>query len=157
MAFRTRDGGKHWTVVAATGPVPRSSPAPSGLPRVGYVHTLFFSNHRDGWIGIDRGGYWSTTDGGATWKYAWSSSFRIGTDHAPSVGMLPSGFGWALEDNPSYGNTDHATTALYTTIDNGAHWREVYPLTTPTARSGLPTGAGVAPASPAPPRPSSTR
>jgi hypothetical protein len=124
--YRTQDGGQQWTEVATTGTLPAKSHR-SGLPTVGFVHTLFFASQSDGWIGVDRGGYWRTTDGGATWHYAWSSAFRIGSDRAPSVGMLGTGFGWAVEANPFFGTADHAPTALYVTTDKGNHWREVYP------------------------------
>ena len=125
MVFRTQNGGRTWNAVATTGP--GWSAGQSGLPLVGYVHDLFFLDPRDGWIGIDRGGYFATTDGGSTWHYVWSSAFPIGTDHAPSVGMLSSGFGWAVANNPNYGSDSDAVTALYTTENRGRSWRLVYP------------------------------
>lgn len=127
--YRTVDGGQHWTVAATTGPIggTPNSPTPtvnSGLPIVGYLHYLYFGNALDGWIGIDRSGFFDTTDGGSTWHYAWSSTFPIGTDYAPSLGMLASGFGWLVEtDMKGNGAT---LTSLYTTADNGGKWTEVY-------------------------------
>ncbi len=122
--YATSDGGVHWKAVATTRRLGAAGPSPtdSGLNREGYPHALFFLNRKDGWFAVDNGGYFATTDGGVNWHSVWFATFPPGYN-APSVGMLRSGFGWAVTNaNPkALGN------ALYVTHDHGAHWHEVYP------------------------------
>lgn len=124
--YRTINDGQHWTLVSS---VITGSGLPqkyvTGLPLTGYVHTLFFANAQDGWLGIDRVGFFATSDGGATWQYAWSSAFPPGADIVSSVGMLPSGSGWVVETNMK--GSGATLTDLYTTEDHGATWKDVYP------------------------------
>lgn len=57
---RTADGGRTFTRL----------PAPKGLPTEGTNPTLRFANARDGfiWVPSDWGAFWSSHDGGASWR-----------------------------------------------------------------------------------------
>jgi photosystem II stability/assembly factor-like uncharacterized protein len=57
---RTADGGRNFTRIAA----------PRGLPIQGTNPTLRFADARDGfvWVPFGWGSFWSTHDGGATWR-----------------------------------------------------------------------------------------
>ena len=56
----TTDGGESFTRM----------PAPAGLPREGTNPTLRFADPRDGflWVPFSSGAFWSTNDGGKTWR-----------------------------------------------------------------------------------------
>lgn len=57
---RTVDGGWSFT----------RTPAPAGLPKEGTTPTIRFANDRDGfiWVPFGWGDFWSTHDGGASWR-----------------------------------------------------------------------------------------
>jgi photosystem II stability/assembly factor-like uncharacterized protein len=126
--YETTDGGAKWKVLASTGVGVPGGPSStnSGLSVAGYVHTLFFLNREAGWLGVDRGSYFATTDGGVKWQPVWTTMFPPG-NNSPSVGMLSSGFGWVVADM----NADGLGNTLYVTTDQGKHWREVYPVKAP--------------------------
>jgi hypothetical protein len=77
---RTADGGHSFTRVAA----------PRGLPTEGTNPTLRFADARNGfvWVPFDWGAFWSTHDGGATWRRMRSPSvvaFATAGDKAYAV------------------------------------------------------------------------
>ena len=120
--YRTTDGGEYWTTVGAD-IYGINGFSHTGPPVDGYVHSLFLLNQSVGYIGLDRGGFYVTRDGGKTWSPAFTAAVPAGSDQAFSIGFLPGGFGWLLggEGPP-----------LFTTTDQGAHWTQTYPPVIPT-------------------------
>jgi len=85
---RTADGGRSFTRVAA----------PRGLPSEGTTPTLRFADARDGfvWVPFGWGAFWSTHDGGATWR-------RV---RSPDV------VAFTTADGKAYAVTAHCTTQI---------------------------------------------
>lgn len=63
--YGTTDGGRTWSLVAGPSIKPL---APGPLGSSGYVGPLAFATPNDGWIALQRGGVWQTTDGGKHWS-----------------------------------------------------------------------------------------
>ncbi len=124
--FHTLDGGANWSLVSSVS-LPQSPPSGPivpgiGVPLTGFVHTLFFRSAQQGWMGLDRGGIYETTDGGVHWHPVWQPPFAPGADDAFSVGFTDALHGWVL-----YGEGP----PLSTTSDGGRTWTIVYPPLSP--------------------------
>ena len=126
--YRTLDGGAHWSLVTAVslpqGPSPSSIAGSNSLPLSGLVRSMYFRSGQQGWIGLDRGGVFETTDAGSSWHAVWQPPFAPGADDAFSVGFTDPSHGWLL-----YGEGP----PLSTTSDGGRTWTVVYPPLSPSA------------------------
>ena len=109
--YATRDGGRHWTLVASTSTDSRVGE----LPAQGAADTLFFASPQVGYVGLDGIGVYRTADGGHTWRKVFASTDPPGK-LAASIGFRPGGFGWLLAGNGP---------ALYETADSGSTWHKV--------------------------------
>ncbi len=140
--FRSVDGGAHWALVSSVALPQSSTSGPfattTGLPLTGFVHTIVFQDAQQGWMGLDRGGIYATTDGGVHWRPIWQPPFAPGADDAFSVGFTDALHGWVL-----YGEGP----PLSTTSNGGKTWTVVYPPLSPStslsfsnAQQGLAAG-----------------
>ena len=151
--FRTRDGGRSWTLVTevTAGPVPagatgaagattatattatpRPAGSPGGLPPREFVSVLFFLDDARGWLAGEGGGVYDTQDGGRTWRQlAWNET-------PPYISQLVR-FSHLHFVSPTHGFTrlDRSGTGLVRTGDGGRTWTLLYPPG-PAAFSGVP-------------------
>jgi photosystem II stability/assembly factor-like uncharacterized protein len=63
--FGSADGGASWRLLAGT-----DLGGPTGLPIIGYVGELSFPAAMRGWMILNRGGLYTTVDGGRSWHIA---------------------------------------------------------------------------------------
>lgn len=130
--LQTSDGGRHWTKVASTGPGWTSG----SLPISGYVDSVFIASPMTGYIGLQRGGFLVTHDGGKTWAEAYGALVPPGSDQGYQIGFLPSGFGWLFGGEAA---------ALYTSTNGKDTFSQVYPSLIATGDVALlPGGAAFA-------------
>jgi photosystem II stability/assembly factor-like uncharacterized protein len=121
--FQTRDGGKHWQMIADRPPYTRY-----GLP------DLFFLDEKHGWMGSDSGGdgyVRATIDGGRTWK-----TIAEGGGDPRNIQFLTPRQGFVVFPFSTYNNDREA---LQRTDDAGATWRAIYSVPPRAPWPGGPT------------------
>ena len=143
--FRTRDGGKNWTMISpdltrtepgvpATLDPPTVADSASKGPRRGVIYDIGSSPIRDGliWIGTDDGLIWRTDDDGAHWTNVtpqalqpWSKVGIVEPSHVDPNVAYAAIDRHRLDDQQPY---------IMRTGDGGRSWRMI--------TSGLPKGAG---------------
>ena len=124
--YRSRDGGRHWTLTAAANaPVLSgnvSLPSGGGLPVGGYV-SPYSLGHQNlavltpdaAWFFPDRSGVFETTDGGHTWSTV-SGLAR--------AGLVAGGSGNIVFVDADHGWVCEVGAGLWRTTD-GVHWKHL--------------------------------
>src|SRR5262249_5285144 len=110
--YISTDHGRHWELRSSDsqhGAVPDPGSPPGAIPRPGYAYSFAMTSPQHGWLPLQRGTLYETTDGGRTWAAA-----------LPMVGD-GSNIGQVLFVDPNDGWWP-TISALYRTTDGGVHW-----------------------------------
>lgn len=130
--YETQNGGTSWTTISAATFGGGKTSAVGKMPLSGYVQSLsglvFVSAHR-GYMALNRGGLFMTTDGGTDWTGIPQPA--VGADSARVGFWSPMG-GWLQE---GFGPT--SAVPLYLTQTGGTSWTRQYPPVVPTTLSPL--------------------
>jgi photosystem II stability/assembly factor-like uncharacterized protein len=107
--YETSDGGKTW----------RERASEKRLPSYGYVEALRFFNSREGAMLTVRGGIYTTTDDGLTWRCSF---------YNPGEGAIY----WSWPDSED-GYLAAWDNGVYVSHDLGRHWQRIWPRTIPVS------------------------
>jgi photosystem II stability/assembly factor-like uncharacterized protein len=118
--YETTDAGRSWDLRAGVwpigwGPSPGSSPG-SGLSGYGYVSAISFLPDGSGWLAESRGTFYSTDDGGSSWRQ------HVGFQQ-PEVAFGTSV--WQVDDLTGFVLEDRREMVLHVSHDGGASWSRV--------------------------------
>jgi photosystem II stability/assembly factor-like uncharacterized protein len=112
--YTSADGGTTWTLRARTNPPDQSL---GKISSSGYAQWLALSSATTGFLAMDRGDLYRSTDGGATWIAAGISH---GEGFFPALDFVDATHGWAVAQIPSMDMAGRV--GLYRTVDAGASW-----------------------------------
>jgi photosystem II stability/assembly factor-like uncharacterized protein len=129
---KTTDACKTWQLKikegsAMDGDTTPAMPGVYDIPFGSYPKDIFFVNDKCGWLGLigGKGGVWSTTDGGATWKDNNKTLSETDQEHGEpylhsvrKVCFVSSKKGWTCGEAE-----DKGKLGLYKSLDGGSNWR----------------------------------
>ncbi|HMA32940.1 MAG TPA: hypothetical protein VKY74_00560 [Chloroflexia bacterium] len=104
--YGSADTGAHWRLLAAGG-------SGGALPQ-GAVRDLVFSTPATGWVSLDSGLLYRTTDGGAHWTPVPGLGFNPSLPALESIHFADPSHGW-------FATAQH----IFRTTDGGAHWTDL--------------------------------
>ena len=111
--YTSVDGGSTWAERASTDP-----PGQIGTLTIsGYAQWLALASATTGFLAMDRGDLYRSTDGGATWI---ASGISHGDGFFPALNFVDANHGWAVAQIPSMDMAGRV--GLYRTVDAGASW-----------------------------------
>jgi photosystem II stability/assembly factor-like uncharacterized protein len=107
--YRSYDGGAHWTLMASEniGNPNEGTGRISSTGDFGPLSVLASEPNR-AWLAEDRGGLLVTTDGGATWQFAYGDP-NVDAFGPPFVSFLDASHGWSATGDGLWRTTDGIT------------------------------------------------
>jgi photosystem II stability/assembly factor-like uncharacterized protein len=112
--FTSGDGGSTWTLRAQTDP-----PGLAGQITIsGYAKLIALASNSSGFLAMDRGDLYRSTDGGATWS---AVGIAQGEGFFSSMQFVDSTHGWVAGETAGV----DCCMGLYRTVDGGLKWTVV--------------------------------
>jgi len=117
VLYASHDAGRHWRLVASTcvGEL-RPPTGCGGLPSSGYIAGVVMTTPARGWLTLERGTLYGTTDGGRTWRPA--LPYAVASPDAGGVGPL-------VFADPQHGWLAADAGRVFRTTDGGGRWTPV--------------------------------
>ena len=109
--FQTRDGGKHWQLVADQPPHGQFTGS-----------ELFFLDEWRGWLSAGDDGIYATVDGGKTWQ-SLANTDRFGAVWTTAIQFVTLQIGYVIAGNS---NSNYGHDVLWGTRDAGKTWQIIF-------------------------------
>lgn len=108
---RSRDGGRHWRLVSASGQFGLKN-----LSVAGYVRSAALVSPSSAWLALGRGTLLHTADGGRSWREA--IPYAVANPGDGGVGPV-------IFVDPQHGWLLSLPYLLFRTVDGGRHWQKI--------------------------------